>query len=446
MHMTNFRKAGQTALILTTILLAACNKGAQNPTAATKPGGPPPVHITLLPARALELQRSVRITGSLAGLETATLSNRVAGRITKVYVERGDRVKPGQKLLEVEPDRYRMAVDESQAALQQTLARLGLKEIPGEDFDVNQTAPVKKARTEYDLTKDKMDRATPLNKTKAINDFEYLDIVSTFRSAESTLESSRDEARALLAQARQNRAQVELKSKDYTDSVILAPDGTTPGGLKIASYAVSERKIGAGEYIREGTPLFTLVADDVLKLQAHVPERYLGDVKKDAVVTFRVEAYPTEEFTGTVSIIDPQVDPASRTFMVEALVDNAHYSNRLRPGSFVPGQVLTKKEADRVMVPLDAVTSFVGVTKLFKLDPAANPPKVKAVDITTGQQEALPDAAGKVTQWVEITRGNVTAQDQIVVTGQTKLVDGSPVVINTAETRPAAPSTAEAPK
>jgi len=58
-----------------------------------------------------------------------------------------------------------------------------------------------------------MNRATPLNQSRALNDFEYMDIVSTFRSAESTLENSRDEARALLAQARQGRVQVDLRQK-----------------------------------------------------------------------------------------------------------------------------------------------------------------------------------------------------------------------------------------
>ena len=117
MRISVFSAAGFPALVAAAALLGACNQAAQ-PTASTKPNGPPPVHVTVLPARAMELQRSVRITGSLAGLETATLSNRVAGRITKVYVDRGDRVKPGQKLLEVEPDRFKMAQDESQAALQ----------------------------------------------------------------------------------------------------------------------------------------------------------------------------------------------------------------------------------------------------------------------------------------------------------------------------------------
>src|SRR6187399_1896169 len=113
-----FRPCRTGLLLLTAATLAACGKGTE--TAATKPSttapAVAPVIVTLAPARAMELQRTVKITGSLVGLETATLSNRVSGLVTKVYVDRGDRVKPNQVLMEVEPDRYRMAVDESEAA------------------------------------------------------------------------------------------------------------------------------------------------------------------------------------------------------------------------------------------------------------------------------------------------------------------------------------------
>src|SRR4051812_43514178 len=113
-------------LVLAGLMVSGCTKADQKADAAAKPAGQGPVPITLSPTKGMELQRTVRIVGSLAGLETATLSNRVSGSISKIYVDRGDRVKPGQKLLEIEPDRYEMAVRESEASLEGTLARLGL--------------------------------------------------------------------------------------------------------------------------------------------------------------------------------------------------------------------------------------------------------------------------------------------------------------------------------
>src|SRR5207342_2442156 len=128
-------------------------------------------------------------------------------------------------------------------------------------------------------------------------------------------------------------------------------------------------------------------------------------------------------------IIDPTVDPASRTFQIEAMVDNVKYGNRLRPGSFVPGEVLTKKEPDRVMVPLTSITSFVGVNKLFKVDNSSNPPTVKAIVITQGQTEIVKDAAGKDERWVEIVSSDqaLKANDQVATSGLTKLVNGSTI-------------------
>jgi membrane fusion protein (multidrug efflux system) len=185
-----------------------------------------------------------------------------------------------------------------------------------------------------------------------------------------------------------------------------------------------------------------MVADNTLRLQAHVPERYLGDVRKDAIVTFRVEAYPNETFEGRVAIIDPAVDAASRTFRIEAMVDNAKYGNRLRPGSFVPGEVLTKKEPDRLMVPLTAITSFVGVTKIYKVDAKANPPAVLAVVVEKGQDEIIKDAQGKDEHWVEILKADqpLTANDRVATSGLGKLVNGSLIVERAPE--PATPAAA----
>jgi RND family efflux transporter MFP subunit len=424
------------AAILLATLCLGCNRHPADLEPATRPA-PAALSIKVIPARAVDLQRSVKVLGSLAGLETATLSNRITGIVSSVSVDRGDRVKPRQKLLEIEPERYNLGVHEAQATLQQTLARLGLKEVPGSDFDVNQTAPVKKAQSEYENARSKLDRAVPLHDRKAMNDFEYFDIESAFKTSQSALESSRDEARALLAQARQNRTAIEMRQKDFTDSVILAPDGTSPDGIAIDSYVVTDRRVSTGEYLREGTSLFTLVADGTLKLQASIPERYLGEVRKEARVEFPVEAYPGETFVGRVATIDPAVDPVSRAFRVEALVDNVKYDYRLRPGSFVAGSLLTKVDKGRVMVPLDAVTSFVGVNKVYKLD--AGGTTVRAVVVSLGQQEKLPGASHGDSPWVEIAQGEIQAGDQIAVTGLNKLVDGSPVKVDAGAVENAAP-------
>ena len=69
-----------------------------------------------------------------------------------------------------------------------------------------------------------------------------------------------------------------------------------------------------------------------LKLRFRVPERSLGTVSAGAAVRATVDPYPGETFEGKVSVVVPALDPASRTFAVEALFPNR--DGRLRPGLF----------------------------------------------------------------------------------------------------------------
>src|SRR4051812_2534765 len=86
------------AILAASMLLASCGKSEQAKADTTpKPAAPAPVTVRVSPVRSMELQRSVRIVGSLAGIETITLSNRVTGVISKISVDRGDYVTPGQK-------------------------------------------------------------------------------------------------------------------------------------------------------------------------------------------------------------------------------------------------------------------------------------------------------------------------------------------------------------
>ena len=429
----------------TAIVLAGCGRGNAGG-ATTQAAGPKPVAVTVMTAKSQDLERSVRVVGSLAAVERPVISNRVTGTVSKVFADVGDKVKPGAVLVEIGKERFALSVRAAEGALQETLAKLGLKDVPGQDFAINQTAPVKRAQSELDNATQKITRAKGLYEQKVMKEFEFLDIESAFKVAESNLQVSRDEARSLLAKARQDKATMELRQKDLTDAVVTVPDGSTPDGVQIASYSVTMRTVSSGEYLREGTNLFTLVADGMLKLQARVPERYLASIAKDAKVTFKVEAYPKQNFEGTVRAIDPSVDPASRTFLVEALVNNDKYGGVLRPGSFVQGQVLMSlddaRDKNRVMVPLESITSFVGVNKVYVIVPGkgGEPAKVKAVDVTTGQQEG---------NWLELEKagGNgIHVGDQVVISGMTKLVDGSKVEIQSVTTSAAATSTSTNPR
>jgi len=409
--------------------LVACGKESQPSSSSASPDAVP---VRVRAAESRDLQRTVRVVGNLAGLESTTLSNRVPGTVEKIHVDVGDRVKPGTTLLEIDPTRFQLWLAEAQAAQQETLAMLGVTEVGGgadDSFDINQTAPVKKAQTELDTAKSKFDRNRPLFEQGMIKQFEFLDLESAHKVAQTALEASRDSARSLVNRIRRTKAEIALKKKDIEEAVIVAPSGVTPDGIRIDSYSITARKASVGEYLREGTALFALVADDKLKLQARVPERFLGKVTVGEKIAFQVEAYPGEKFEGTVHRIEPTVDAGNRTFLIEAIVENAEkYQRRLKPGSFVQGEIQTGIDPGCIMVPLEAVASFVGVNKIYVAGytlPRSLPLVACAIEVTTGQQEG---------NWIEVRpvagQRQLNPGDRVVIDGTTKLTDGTPVEIN----------------
>jgi len=170
--------------------------------------------------------------------------------------------------------------------------------------------------------------------------------------------------------------------------------------------------VSVGEYVKEATPLFRLIADDVVKLRAAVPERYASRLKVGQHVTVNVEAYP-DDFAGVITRINPQIDPANRTFQIEAVVPNEKHF--LKPGAFARGQVETHVDAAVPFVPQEAIIAFAGVNKVFTVKDG------KAV-------EAVVETGERKGELVEVVKG-VGAGQSVVMSGASKLATGVAVTV-----------------
>lgn len=109
-------------------------------------------------------------------------------------------------------------------------------------------------------------------------------------------------------------------------------------------------------------PILHIMQIDPLKVVANISEQYFRNVKVGMPVDLKVDIFPGETFPGTVSLIYPALDPATRTFKVEVKVPNA--KRTLRPGMFArTGFNMGEKEG--VMVPDVAVQKQVGTAERF---------------------------------------------------------------------------------
>jgi RND family efflux transporter MFP subunit len=185
-------------------------------------------------------------------------------------------------------------------------------------------------------------------------DFDTAD--TRMKIAEANYQAAVDNIQALKATLQDRRAAWELAQKKLNDASIKAP----------VAGAVSERLVQPGEFIRENTPVATIVQVNPLKLKTAIQEKYAGSIHPAQSVAFAVEAFPGRTFAGKVAYVSPAVDQATRTFAVEALVDNA--DRVLKPGFFAKGVVHTHRDENVLAVPEDAISTLAGVSTVYVIE------------------------------------------------------------------------------
>ena len=242
-----------------------------------------------------------------------------------------------------------------------------------------------------------------------------------FKAAKAAHDTAVSTARNVIATSVGSKIAIDAAELALKEMTIVAPQPTQrPEGLTDAvTYALAKRSVSEGQMLRVGDQVMELVIETPLRLWANVPERHTAEVKLGQPVRVTVASFPDATFEGKVARINPTVDAVSRTFQVEAVIPNQR--GLLRPGGFAKATLLVDRNALATTAPIEAVVKYAGVTKVFVVEGDA----ARSVNVETGLEGS---------GWVEIL-GAVLPGAQVVVTGQSQLADGTPVVVR-AESQP----------
>ena len=208
-----------------------------------------------------------------------------------------------------------------------------------------------------------------------------------------------DDAAAALKVAKAN---LQLAKARYSKTRIVAP----------FSGIIGARKISPGEFIRAGQPITDLAQIDELRVKFSAPERYLGKLKDQAEVTVSTTAYPGYNLTGKIEVIEPVLDPDTRSAKVIALVSNP--DEKFRPGMSANITAILAQRPDALTIPNEAVFFNGDQSFVYQIKPDST---VSKVALTLGTH--LPDV-------VEVLKG-LKDGDTIVRAGYQKLYDGARV-------------------
>ena len=233
------------------------------------------------------------------------ISADITGRVTKVAVHENETVKPGALLFRVDPAPFRIAHARAEAQL--LAARQGVEALRA--IYKQKSASLKRARSEVKFHRQQYGRQKTLSRKKLVSGLNLDVAVRNLRNAED-----------LVKVAVQGLAEASAKlggnpdvSVDSHPDVLEARAVREQAALDLKNTAVYASMRGVvtnfdlqpGEYVKAGTPIFSLVAADNAWVHANYKETELTHVRVGQRATISIDTYPDRKIEATVAGISP---------------------------------------------------------------------------------------------------------------------------------------------
>ncbi len=342
--------------------------------AAPKPG---PSTITATKVAALEWQPVLSAVGSVTPVRGVDVTSEIAGLVREIHFKSGQDVKKGQVLVELNAD-----ADQAQLASLQAAADLS---------------------------------ATVLKRDKG--QFE----------AEAIAQAQVD---ADMADLKSRKALVAQQQATLAKKTIRAPFA---GKLGITT-------VNPGQYLNPGDKIVTLQTIDPIYVDFNLPQKQVGNLALGQVVNVTTDGFAGVQFPGRITAISPKIDTATRNIVVEATFANP--KRQLLPGMFANASVEVGEKKKYLTLPQTAITYNPYGSTVFVVMTADEAARAAAT-AASGASAPAPAASGPglVVQQAFVTTGETRGDQvailkglhegqQVVTSGQLKLKNGAPVVID----------------
>lgn len=296
------------------------------------------------------LVQTIPAIGTFYPNQSTKLGPQVSGRVEKIYVDVGDFVRKGQKLVEL--DSRLLTIE-----LQQTRANYNLALSKIKSLEQN----IKSLESEVVLAKNNVEDITlQLSRMKALWEGssssiarqQYDSAIFAHRKAQVALELQ--ESRILEAQTQINQANCAVKQAEeamnyaqqrLNEATIYAPyDGIVTGRL-----------VDTGEPATSAPIVHVIALQEVgiLKLEFTLPQYMLSYVRENTPIEFEVEGIPDSKTPGKIAVIFPILDEATRSIRCRAFIKNSDF--KFKPGLLAKVHVVTKQWDNVLVVPRRAL-------------------------------------------------------------------------------------------
>lgn len=282
------------------------------------------------------------ISGTLMPKRKATIRAQMGGAILQMAAEQGQAVSAGQTLAIIDDRSLTDAVSSAQSA-------------------------VSTARSSLTIAQREEARLETLLKAGAV--------------AQRDVEAARRNTVSAQGQLSQAQSQLATAQKQLSYTRLTSP----------MSGKISEKTVSTGDIVQAGAAVYTVVDPSSMQLEAFVPADQLSEVRVGVPVQFRITGYAAQIFTGTVTRINPSVDPATRQVRIYVEIPNT--SGVLLGDLFAEGRVASRLKTvlivpesavDRRMVSPTVLRLKHGRTERVPVTLGASDPNTNSVQVLTG--------------------------------------------------------------
>ncbi len=381
------------------------NRSQDEPAAAA-----PTATVKLITLQPATVRESSEFVGNLDSRRAVELRPEVEGRVSQIFVQPGDRVAAGTRLISINPDvrQAEVASAQSNVIAARAARNSALQELQALEAERGQ------AQAEVDLQNAEYQRQVYLFREGAVSQSD-LDIqqrdrrtaIATLRAISQRIEAARASLAEASAQYTQAQAQAQAAQAQLQNQTVNAPFAGTVGDIPIKQ----------GEYVSSSDTLGTLTQDNKLELRLAVPLERSSELRLGLPVQL---TSPQGELltSGQISFIEPQVQPNAQTILAKAQFDNP--SGRLRDNQFVRARLIWRQERG-ILVPTTAVSRLAGQAFVFVAKSQQVDGKTRLI------AEQRPVKLGSLQGNNYQVVSGLKPGEQIVTAGILNLADGAPI-------------------
>lgn len=267
---------------------------------------------------------TVTATGTIEPVTSVTVGTQVSGIVSKLYVDYNSVVKKGQVIAELDKSNLISELNSAKANLEQAKASLA----SAESSLSYQAANFRRNKTLY--------------QKGLISGNDYESARLSYQTALANVSSARDQVAAAREQVK--KAQTNLGYATITSPI----DGI------VLSKSVEEGQTVAASF---STPTLFTIAKDLTNMQvvADVDEADIGNVKVGERVTFTVDAYPDNTFSGTVTQVRQEATTTNNVVTYSVVISAPNADLKLKPGLTATVTIYTQENKGVLSVPSKAL-------------------------------------------------------------------------------------------